>query len=225
MTIVDRSSGSFNTTTSVTVTRSTGSYGTGTVIVIAVVGNTVFNTPGSATQRTSSVVNMGLYSYDLAGAGQTSIALTATSAGSGAWYAWELSSGAAWDTGSASQNASGPSSYAVSVTPTVGGRHVLTACGGLADSGNIRSVTSYSNSFTLFGATQVTAQDYPFAAGADLDVIADGVTATSTTATFSLAVPVAGGGIVLAYTAPTGAASPVGRQLVMSQAVNRSYTY
>jgi len=209
LTILDRNSGTFNTTTSVTVTRSAGNYGTGTTIVVAIVGNTVFNTPGSATQRTSSVVNMGLYSYDIAGAGQASIAFTATAAGSGEWYAWELSAGSTWDTGSATQNNTGPASFAVSVTPTAGDRHILTAVGALGGSGNVRSVTGYSNSFTLFGAAQVTAQDYPFAAGADLDVTADGVTATSTTATFSAAVPITAGGIILAYTKPSGSAAVV----------------
>jgi hypothetical protein len=224
VTILDRNSGTFNTTTSVTVTRSSGSFGTGTVLVVAIVGNTVFNTPGSATQRTNSVVNLGLYSYDIAGAGQASIAFTATSAGSGEWYAWELSSGSTWDTGSASQNALGNSSFAVSVTPTLGDRHLLAATGGVG-SGNVRSVTSYSNSFTLFGAAQVAAQDWPFAAGADLDVTANGVSAFTTTGSFSGTTFNAAGGIILAYLKPSGASAPNGRPLVISQAVNRSNTY
>ncbi len=225
MTILDRSSGSFNTTTSVTVTRSTGSYGSGTLIAILVVGNTTFSNPGTSTLRTSSVVNQGIYGWDLAGTGQASIALSAGSAGSGQWFAWEMSSGSSYDTSNSAQVNTGPGSYAASITPTVGDRHILAAIGALGGSGNVNAVTAFNNSFSMFGAAQTTAQDYPFSAGADLDVTANGVSATSTTATFSSAVPIAAGGVIAAYVRAAGATSPVARQLVLAQAVNRSYTY
>lgn len=198
MTILDRSSGTFTGTTTVNITRSSGSYGTGTVIVVVLFGNTVFNTPGSATQRTNSVVTMGLYSYDIAGAGQSSITFTATVAGDGEWYAWELSSGSTWDTGNAGQNTSSPTSYSMSVTPGSGDRHLL-AVGGGNGTGLTRSVTSFSNSFGMFGAAQVSSGDWTFAAAADLNVTANGSTAYSTVASFSAAANNAAGGIILAY--------------------------
>lgn len=228
MTILDRNSGTFNTTTSVTVTRSTGSYGTNTTLVVAIVGNTVFNTPGTMTQRTSSVVNLGLYSYDKTGAGETSLPFTATGAGSGVWFSWELSSGSSWQSGAgsaANQNNVSASSYATStVTPSAGNCHLLAAVGGVG-SGNVRSVTAVSNSFGLFGAAQVSAQDWPFAAGADLDALGDGVTGFSTTGTFSAAAAAAAGGIILTYTAGSGTAFIAPGPLVVAQAVNRSNTY
>jgi hypothetical protein len=204
VTILGRSSGSFNTTTAVTVTPSGAAFGTGTVIVVAIFGNTVFNTPGSATQRTNSVVNLGLYSYDIAGTGQTSIAFTATSAGSGQWFAWELTAGSTFLSGSATQNNVSASSFTPTAqTPTVGNRHMLAAIGGVGTS-NVRSVTGVDNSFTLFGAAQVAAQDWPFSAGADRDVVGDGVTSYTTTGTFSAFAVTAAGGIILSYINASG---------------------
>lgn len=208
MTILDRNSGTFNTTTAFNVTRSSGNFGTGTVIVVVVFGNTIITTPGGATLRATNVSNMGLYGYDIAGAGQASIAVTASPAGSGVWYAWELSSGSTWLTGNASETTGGATSYGLSVTPTAGNRHILAASGGLG-SGLVRSVSSFSNSFGLFGAAQVAAQDWPFAGGADLDTVAAG-SAITTTATFSASAGVVGG-VVLAYvnSAAAATASPV----------------
>lgn len=203
MTILDRNSGTFNTTTSVTVTRSTGSFGTNTVLVVAIFGNTVFNTPGTMTQRTASVVDLGLYSYDKTGAGETSLPFTATSAGSGVWFCWELSAGSTFlSPGSATQNNSGALTFTTgTLTPTLGNRHLLVAAGGVG-SGNVRSVTGFSNSFVTGSAqasVQVSAQDWPFAAGADRDVVADGVTGYSTTATFSGIAQTASGAVFLSY--------------------------
>jgi hypothetical protein len=225
VTILGRSSGSFNTTTAVTITPSGAAFGVGTVIVVAIFGNTVFNTPGSATQRTNSVVNLGLYSYDIAGTGQTSIAFTATSAGSGQWFAWELTAGSTFLSGAATQNASSASSFTPTAqTPTVGNRHMLAAVGGIGG-GSVRSVSGVDNSFTLFGAAQVAAQDWPFSAGADRDVVGDGVTTYTTTGTFSSFTVTSAGGILLAYANASASSPPVAQQLVLSQAVNRSYTY
>lgn len=224
MTILDRNAGTFNTATGFTVTRSTGSFGSGTVIVVAVVGNTVVNTPGSATQRTNSVVDMGIYSYDIAGAGQASIAFT-NSSGSGVWFCWELSGSSTYVDGAANQSNSIAGTHLTStVTPTVGNRHMLAAVGGVATS-LPRSVTAFSNSFTItIASQQVSAQDWPFAAGADLDVVANGSTGYSTTATFSGNTLSAHGGVLLAYN-NASAAPPVGPPLLVQQAVNRSYTY
>lgn len=207
MTILDRNSGTFSTTTSVTVTRSTGSFGTNTVLVVAIFGNTVFNTPGTMTQRTSSVLNMGLYSYDKVGAGEISLPFTATSSGSGAWFCWELTNGSTWVNGQASQVATSETSYATpSVTPTLGDRHLLAVAGGLGN-GNARNVASFSNSFAEWADLQATVQDWPFAAAADLNVTANGVASYSTTGTFSGVTSSGAGGITLAY-ADGGAAAP-----------------
>jgi hypothetical protein len=208
VTVLDRNSGTFNGT-SFNVTRSTGSFGTGTTIVVAVFGNTVINTPSGWTQRTSSVVSIGLYSFEKAGAGESSIAFT-NAAGSGTWFAWELSAGSSWVGGQAAQAASTVTSYASpSVTPSAGNRHMLAVVGGNGG-GGVRNVISFSDSFTERADQQVTAGDWTFAAAADLDVTANGSTAYTTTATFNAASAAAVGGITLAYgdaatdvTAPT----------------------
>lgn len=199
MAILDRSSGTFVSATNVSVTRSTGSYGTGTVIVVVIFGNTVFNTPGGWTQRTSNVNTLGLYSYDKAGAGEASISFTATAAGQGTWFAWELSPGSVWDTGQATETAGGILTFDTpSITPAAGGRHIL-AVAGANRSGAAGSVSSWSGGFTEWADAQgTTAGDGTFAAAADLNVTADGTTAYTTTATFNTTVSPRGG-FTLAY--------------------------
>jgi hypothetical protein len=208
---IDRNSGSFASATSFNVTRSTGSFGTGTVIVVAVLGNTVVTTPGTATPRGSSVADLGLYAYDFAGAGQASIALTC-SAGSGTWWSWELSSGSTFLTSMSSltQNNTGSTTFLTgALTPTAGDRHLLAVVGGVGAAGNTRTVASFDSSFTKWvtsGDRQALVQDYPFAAAADRDVTTAGATAYSTTGTFSGATNTARGGILLAYNAAAGGA-------------------
>lgn len=206
MTILDRNAGTFASATSFNVTRSSGSYGTGTVIVVAVFGNTVVTTPGSWTQRLSSVVNLGLYSYDKTAAGESSITFNC-STGSGVWFAWELSAGSTFMTpGSVGQNAVGASFYTTgTLTPTAGDRHLLLAAGGVG-SGAARTV-SYNIAYTEFADLQATSQDWPFAAGADRDITADGITGYSTTATFSGATLNSAGAIWLVYNNAAGTTS------------------
>jgi hypothetical protein len=197
VTVLDRNVGTFNTATSFNVTRSTGSFGTGTVIVVAVCGNTVINTPSGWTQRTSSVVTMGFYSFDKTGAGESSIAFTC-STGTGQWFVWELSAGSTWLNGSAGQGGAASSYATPSVTPTAGDRHMLAAAGGLGNASS-RTVTAWSNSFTEWADTHTPAQDWPFAGAADLNVTANGSTGYTTTATFSATTFSAAGGMTLAY--------------------------
>jgi hypothetical protein len=222
VTIIQRNAGTFNGT-SFSVAPSAGSFGTGTVLVVAVFGNTTVTTPGGATQRTTSVVDMGLYSYDLAGSGQSSVGFT-NAAGTGEWFVWELSSGSTWLTGSAAQVNTALGTYTTpSITPTLGNRHLLAVAGGNG-AGSARDVSSWTNSFTEFADNQVLTQDWTFSAGADVDVAADGLTSYSTTATFSAGVATRGG-MTLAYNNASASSAPVGQQLVVGQAVNRSYTY
>lgn len=211
MTILDRSFGTFTTTTSVSVTRSTGSYGTGTVIVVGMFSNTVFNTPGGFTQRHNSVVNLGLYAYDKTGAGEASLPFTATVAGSGEWYAWELSAGSTYVTGSLAQTGSA-NSYAIpAITPSSGDRHLLAFAGGAHPSLAL-SVTAFNNSFVIGAGGQAIAQDQPFSARAERDVTADGVASYTTTATFSNTTSGSAGGGLLAYINAAAAATPVVRR-------------
>lgn len=222
MTIIQRNAGTFNGT-SFNVAPSAGSFGTGTVLAVAVFANTVITTPGSFTQRVASVVDLGLYAYDGAGAGQSSIAFTA-SAGIGEWFVWELSNGSAWVTGSGAQTPTASSSYASpSITPTLGNRHILAVVGGNGG-GLARDVTAFSGGFTEFADLQVSATDWTFAAAADLDVTADGSTAYTTTGTYSASVGTRGA-MTLAYNIASAPSTPVAQQLVIAQAVNRSYTY
>jgi hypothetical protein len=225
VTILGRSSGTFNTTTAISVTPSGAAFGTGTVIVVAIFGNTVVTTPGGATQRTTSVVDLGLYSYDIAGAAQTSIAFTATAAGSGEWFCWELSAGSTWLSGSATQNAAASTIFTTgTVTPTAGNCHMLMVIGGVGG-GVARTVDILTDSFTEFADAQVAAQDWPFSDGSDRDLVADGITGYAPTGTFSGATNAARGGILLAYVNPA-AAGPVAKQIIIRrQAINRSNTY
>lgn len=200
MAVLDRNFGTFTAATAFNVTRSAGSFGTGTTIVVAVFGNTVVNTPGTMTQRTSSVVDLGLYSYEKTGAGEAALNFTTTAAGSGIWFCWELSSGSTWLTGQATQNATAGTTFTTAaLTPTAGLRHLLAVGGGVGGAGNSRNVTAFSDSFTEWADAVALAQDYPFAAAADRDVTADGVSGYSTTASLSATTQAARGGIILAY--------------------------
>jgi hypothetical protein len=217
MTILDRNTGLFNAASTFTVTRSTGSYGTGTVLAVIVFSNTVVSTPGILNQRASSVVNLGLYGYDGAGAGQSSIAFSC-STGTGQWYAWELSAGSTWlSPATPDQNTSGLATVTTqTLTPTAGDRHLLAVAGGIA-AGAVRAVTAFSNSFTMWGAGAGTAQDWPFSGAADRDVTANGSTGYSTTATFSGGAQTATGSVFMQFinnagdttapTVPTGLAT------------------
>lgn len=214
MAILDRNFGNVSAASGTwTITRSTGSYGTGTVIVVVVFANSVFTTPGGWTQRTTSLSNLGLYSYDVAGAGQSSLAITCSPAGTGQWYAWELSAGSTWVGGTAAETAStGASIASPSITPSAGNRHLFASVGGIAG-GAAMTVTGVTNSFTLRGQAQSTSQDWVLSAGADRDVTADGTTAYTTTGSFSGSPSVRGaftlayinnGGDATAPTVPTG---------------------
>jgi hypothetical protein len=208
MAVVGRSSGTFNTVTGFSVTPQGATFTSGNTVVVIVFGNTVVSTPGSMTQRATSVVDLGLYAYDKTGAGESSIAFT-NSSGSGTWHAWELSSGSAFlSPASAIQTSAGNTTYTTgTLTPTAGARHLLAAVGGVGGVA-ARTVTAFSDSFTERADLQVTAQDWPFAGFADRDVTADGVTAYSTTATFSGATATARGAVLLAYSAIVGDTTP-----------------
>jgi hypothetical protein len=198
VTILDRNTGVFTSTTSINVTRSTGSFGTGTVIVVMMFGNTTFSTPSGWTQRHNSVVNLGLYAYDRAGAGESSFAFTAGATGSGQWYVWELSAGSTYLTGALGQTGSAINYTTTAITPTAGNRHLFAVTGGTHASVAL-SVTGYSNSFTLGAGGIALAQDQPFSARAERDMTNDGVASVSTVGTFSNTTSGAAGGGMLAY--------------------------
>lgn len=204
MTVLDRNSGTFNTATSISVTRSSGNFGTGTTIVVMVLGNTIVSS-GTMTARGSSVVDLGIYVWDKVGAGESSISLSGSPAGSGEWFCWELSAGSAFDVVSATQSAvSAPNFTTGTITPASGARHLLAVAGGVG-SGAARTVDSFDSSFAItLTSAQVTAQDWPFAAGAELDVTANGSTGYSTTATFSGFSLNARGGIIGAWSTGGG---------------------
>jgi hypothetical protein len=204
VTVLDRNSGTFNTATSISVTRSSGNFGTGTTIVVMVLGNTII-TSGTMTARGSSVVDLGIYVWDKTGAGESSISLSGSPAGSGEWFCWELSAGSTFDVVSATQSAvSAPNFTTGTITPASGARHLLAVAGGVG-SGAARTVDSFDSSFAItLTSAQVTAQDWPFAAGAELDVTANGSTGYSTTAAFSGFSLNARGGIIGAWSTGGG---------------------
>jgi hypothetical protein len=206
VTILDRNFGNVTSpATTWTVTRSTGSFGTGTVIVVAIFGNTVFTTPSGWTQRHSSVVNLGLYTYDKVGAGESSIPFTTSVAGAGQWYVWEMTAGSTYLAGGAGENSTGATTVASpSVTPTAGDRHLFAVCGGVGPTGQTRSVTGVNNSYTLGAGGQAPVQDYVFSARAERDVTTAGGTAYTTTATFSGAATNVAASLALAYNAIIG---------------------
>lgn len=202
MTILDRNSGTFTSTTGITVSRSTGAYGTGTVIVLVLFGNTTFPSLAASgwSPRHSSVVNLGLYAADRVGAGESSFNVTAGVAGSGEWHCWELSASSNYLTGNAAQSTVGGTTVTTgTLTPTAGDRHLLAVCGGTAAASAVRSVTAVSNSFANLVSSQAAAQDWPFSGRADRDVTADGVTGYNTVATFSGASNNVEGSIILNY--------------------------
>lgn len=205
MTVLDRNFGVFNAATGITVTRSTGSYGSGTTIVVAIFGNIVFSTPSGWTQRLSNVASMGLYAYDRAGAGETSFAFTPSAAGSGVWFAWELSAGSTWDGGVVAESGNLTQVTTGNSVPTAGNRHMLAVCGGV--DGSAKSITGFNNSFINVAGGQATSQDRPFASRAERDVVANGSTGYTTTATFSSATAVSAA-MMMAYVDSTTGGSP-----------------
>lgn len=199
MAILDRNSGVFSATTAITVSRSSGSYGTGTIVVVLFIANTTFATPGGWNLRHTSVSVMGNYAFDRTAAGEASYAFTAGAAGSGQWYAWELTAGSTYVTGTLTQGGAASSFATASITPTAGDRHLLAAVGGLHDTLS-RSVTAWSNSFVSNGlGGAATVQDRPFSGAAELDVTANGSGSYSTTGTFNGSSVGASGGGMLAY--------------------------
>ncbi len=218
MTILDRNSGVINAASATwTITRSSGNFGTGTTIAIILMSNTVF-TAGTWTQRASSATAMGLWGFDRVGAGEASINITASPAGTGEWFVWELSAGSTFlDGGAAQTDTSTIATYTVpSLTPSAGNRHMLAAAGG---NGSLtKSVTSWSDSYTGFGGGHTPVTDFTFSGGADRDVTTAGATAYAPTATFSAAAATRGGvhlayinnaGDITAPTVPTGLAASV----------------
>jgi len=213
VTILDRSFGNQATaSTTWTVSRSTGTYGTGTVLVVAIIGNTVFNTPSGWTARTAAVNTMGLYVFDKTAAGEASINFVCSAAGTGQWYAWELSAGSTYLTSQATEIATTASTVALpTLTPTAGNRHMLGVGGGNFSSAV--TVTGWSNSYLPFNGGRATAGDFTFSGNADRDMTTDGVTGVTSTATFSTGVNqraaihaayINNAGDVTAPTVPTG---------------------
>lgn len=207
MTVLDRSSGVFNTATGITITRSSGNFGTGTTIVVAIFGNTTFTTPSGWTQRLQNVANMGLYAFERTGAGESNFAFTANVAGSGMWYAWELSAGSTWVNGSIVEQGTLTQVTTPTLVPTAGNRHMLAVCGG-SNGGTTTSVTGFSNSFINVAGGQATTQDRPFSARADRDLTADGTSSYTTTATFSASSAVSGAMMMAYVNAASGPNAP-----------------
>lgn len=202
MSVLNRS---FSNITSVsttwTVTRSSGAYAAGSVIAAFILGNTVFpsGSNGGWTPRFSAVNQMGLYLYDrTAVGGETSFTLTNTAAGAGQMYVWELSPGSTYIGGQAQELGTGSSVATPTTTPTAGLR-LLLAVGGGNLLGTARTVSAFSNSFTLAGGGQTTVGDGAFSGYADRAVTADGVTGYNTTATFSGAAGTVTGSLIAAY--------------------------
>lgn len=216
MTVLDRNFGVFNAATGITVARSTGSYGTGTTIVVAIFGNIVFSTPSGWTQRLQNVASMGLYSYDRIGAGESSFTFAPSAAGSGVWFAWELATGSTWDGGVVAEQGNLTQVTTGNSVPTAGNRHMLAVCGGV--DGSAKSITGFSNSFVNVAGGQATAQDRPFASRAERDVVANGSTGYSTTATFSSATAVSAS-MMMAYVDTASGGSPAPGPVVATASI------
>lgn len=217
MTILDRNFGNVTAAASTwTVTRSTGSFGTGTTLVVAILSNTIFNTPSGWTVRANNVGLMGIYLFDHTGAGEASVPFTCTAAGTGQWYAWELTAGSTHLGSQASEFGPAASTVPVpSLTPSAGDRHMLAVAGGNYAIGAL-TVASFDSSYTLFNGGRAGAGDNTLSANADRNVTANGSTAYAPIATFASSTSVspraaihaayinAASGDVTAPTTPTG---------------------
>jgi hypothetical protein len=204
--VLDRNFGVFSSATGITITRSSGAFGTNSVLVVGLFTNATWATPSGWALRTQAVNSLGMYSFDRTTAGETSFAFAPGVAGSGVWFSWELSAGSVYVGSTGQESASAPSVTTPNSIPTAGNRHLFAMAGGTAPSVG-RSVTAFSNSFVNLAGGQATTQDFPFAARADRDVVADGSTGYSTTATFSAA-SIISGTMILAYN-NTGAVADV----------------
>ena len=204
MAILDRNSGVFSSATPITVTRSSGNFGTGTVLVVGLITNAVWNTPGGWTQRTVNVNNMGLYSFDKAGAGESSLVFTPTTAASGQWYSWELSAGSTYLQSNAAETGNLTAVTTATMTGT-GERHLLAMVGGAGDSP--RSVVGFNNSFINLAGGQSVGGDTPFSARSDRDV--SDVVSTGYNTTGSLnAASARTASMILSYINASGDSSP-----------------
>lgn len=208
MTILDRNFGVVTSaSTTWAVSRSTGSYGTGTQLAVVIFSNTTFSTPAGWTQSGSSVVTMGNYSFDKTAAGESTINFTNGAAGTGVWFAWELSAGSSLNDADLNQSSSGSSWATPDSAPTAGFRHLLAVVGGNSST-TPRTITAWTASFVATGhGGHAGGGDQTFAYSAELDVTADGIATYATTGTFNGSAQFRGGAI-LAYASSAGDVTP-----------------
>jgi hypothetical protein len=201
--IVQQASGTWSGT-SVTPTLP-GASSASNLVVLIIAGNTTVTTPGSWNLRTSQVNQMGHYLYDRAGFSLTSVAVT-TASGQGTWWIAEISGGV-YDTSTSANSTSGSGTYVTpSLTPASGTRILIASLG--STSTVARTISGWTNSFVEQADVCQASADFPMQGVAVLDsVAANGSTAYSTTATYSLTSP-GRSAIIASYATSAGGGSP-----------------
>jgi hypothetical protein len=179
---VQKNTGQF-TTTSWNVTLGATSSASNTLVVI-IAGNTTVNTPASWTLRTSQVNNMGHYWFERAGAALSSIAFT-SAAGAGTWSIFELDNATYVSATGANTTGAATTYVTPNHTPTAGDRNVLASIGSSGSGGSVKTTSGWTNSYVEETDDSIATTDMPMQGIARLEYTAGGVSATSTTATFS----------------------------------------
>jgi hypothetical protein len=188
MGITQRASAAF-TGASFTPTLSAASSASN-LLVVLVLGNTTVTTPTGWTLKTSSVVSAGLYWFEKQGDGATSWTFTCVSGG-GTWNVFEIASGTTGAAAGGQANVASATYTSTTTTPTAGTRELLVGFEGQATvSTSATTVTAMTGGFTELSGTDLQATtgttDWPQGVVGSIDDAAtDGVTAYSSTATYS----------------------------------------
>ena len=206
MTIVQQNTGT-STGTSFTVTLPAASNVSNRLVLI-VGGNTVVTTLSGWTLRTSQVNYMGHYLYDKAGDGASSWGAWSNAAGQLTWVLLEVQGGAYDTAASANDGASGTAYNTPNLTPAAGTRIVLASIGSENANPQVRTVSGWTISFVELADLCQASADYPMQGVAALDNLsANGSTAYSTTATYSLN-STGRSALIASYATTAGGAAP-----------------
>src|SRR5437868_5875590 len=208
MGILQQASGTFTASGFAPTLPATSSSANCVVLIIA--GNTTITTPTNWTLRTSQVNQMGHYLFDRQGVALQSVTVT-SAAGQGTWCIAEIARGSFQTGGALSQNAAtNATTYSTnSLTPTAGTRTIIASLGS-TQTGTVRTLSGWTNSFVEVADVCQPTADYPMQGVAVLDnLTANGSTAYSTTGTYSTS---SGGrsAIIASYVTTAGGGTTTG---------------
>lgn len=190
-------------------------------VVLIIAASGTITTPAGWSLRTSQVNWMGHYLFTVTGTTASSWSVSAASGTVGTWWIAELAN-TTYDTSASSNDTGGAIMYTTpALVPTAGKRMMLTSVAGINPTGDGRSISSWTNSFTEIADLVYPTGDKPMQGVATRTVTTDGVASYGTTATYndflygksaiiaSFTMLGSGGGDQTAPSIPTGLAATV----------------